>query len=132
MLDIKLKPVNPPVIFPQKWDYGQSVVKMRQLVVNWKKISVEILRELYMARQMLSSQGRRSDLNLSTNVEKLTWTQYLNDVGLNHETVRRWLKKYDFEKDELITFNPSNLPKEIEGDDYLPTKHHCPNCGYEY
>ena len=73
MLDIKLKPINPPVIFPQKWDYDQSVVKMRQLVVNWKKISVEILRELYMTRQMLSSQGRRSDLNLSTNVEKLTW-----------------------------------------------------------
>jgi len=34
-------------------------------------------------------------------VERLTWTQYLNDVGLNPETVRRWLKKYDFDNDEL-------------------------------
>ena len=133
MLDIQLQPTNlPSTNVPTGWNYDQSVVKMRQLVISWKKISLEILRELYVAREMLSSQGRRSDLNLSTNVEKLTWTQYLNDVGLNHETVRRWLKKYDFDNHELIPENSPVLPKEVEGDDYLPTSHRCPNCGYEY
>ena len=80
----------------------------------------------------LSDPGRRSDLNLSTNVERLTWTQYLNDVGLNHETVRRWLKKYDFDSHELVPTEVISLPEEVEGDDFLPTIHSCPNCGYEY
>ena len=105
---------------------------MRQLVVSWKTLSLELLRELYLARLNLSNPGRRSDLNLSTNVERLTWTQYLNDVGLNHETVRRWLKKYDFDSHELVPTEVISLPEEVEGDDFLPTTHSCPNCGYEY
>ena len=97
-----------------------------------KTLSLEVIRELYLARMNLLDQGRRSDLNLSTNVERLTWTQYLNDVGLNHETVRRWLKKYDFDSHELVPTEVISLPEEVEGDDFLPTTHSCPNCGYEY
>ena len=123
---------NLPDLENVEWNYDQSVKKMRQLVVSWKTLSLELLRELYLARMILSNPGRRSDLNLSTNVERLTWTQYLNDVGLNHETVRRWLSKYDFDRHELVSVEPIRLPKEIEIDDVLPTTHSCPDCGYEY
>jgi len=120
--------VNLPDLEQVSWNYDQSVQKMRQLVVNWRNLSLELLRELYLARLNLSNPGRRSDLNLSTNVERLTWTEYLHDVGLNHETVRRWLSKYDFDNDELIQDEEIRLPKEVEivenqrhPEDFYPT-----------
>ena len=120
--------VNLPDLEQVGWNYDQSVQKMRKLVVNWRNLSLELLRELHLARMNLSNPGRRSDLNLSTNVERLTWTQYLYDVGLNHETVRRWLSKYDFDNDELVRAEELRLPKEVEivekqrhPEDFYPT-----------
>ena len=120
--------VNLPDLEQVEWNYDQSVQKMRKLVVNWRNLSLELLRELHLARMNLSNPGRRSDLNLSTNVERLTWTEYLHDVGLNHETVRRWLSKYDFDNDELIRDEEIRLPKEVaivdqqrHPEDFYPT-----------
>ena len=70
----------------KEWDYDQSVEKMRKLVVRWKNLSLEIIQELYLARLKLSNQDRRSDLKSSQN-QQLTWTQYLNDIGLARTTV---------------------------------------------
>ena len=119
-------PTNLPDIENVEWNYDQSVQKMRQLVVSWKSLSLEILRELYLARMNLSAQGNRSDIT----GEKVGWGQYLNDIGLDRGTVHRWLSKYDVENDELTP--DIHLPEEIEGDDVLPTTHSCPNCGYEF
>tara|TARA_B100001146_G_scaffold183420_1_gene166188 strand:+ start:869 stop:1165 length:297 start_codon:yes stop_codon:yes gene_type:complete len=33
---------------------------------------------------------------------------------------------------ELVPTEVISLPEEVEGDDFLPTTHSCPNCGYEY
>ena len=119
---------NLPDLENVEWNYDLSVQKMRQLVVKWKSLSIEILRELYLARMNLSSQGNRSDIT----GDKVGWSQYLLDVGITRTTAHRWLSKYDFDKHELITDEEINLPKEIEGDDVLPTTHSCPDCGYEY
>ena len=123
---------NPLVTLPDlenvEWNYDQSVKKMRQLVVKWKSLSLELLRELYLARMNLSAQGNRSDIT----GDKVGWSQYLLDIGLARKTAHRWLGKYDFDRHELITDEEINLPKEIEGDDVLPTTHNCPDCGYEY
>ena len=118
--------VNLPDLEQVEWHYDQSVQKMRQLVVKWKTLSLELLRELYLAHVNLSAQGNRSDIT----GEKVGWGQYLNDIGLDRRTVHRWLSKYDVENDELTP--DIHLPEEIEGDDVLPTTHSCPNCGYEY
>ena len=131
-IDVDLSDEKWQVLAKADWDYDKSVKKVRQLVVNWKNISIEIMRELYIARQKLSASGRRTDVTPSSNWKEVTWNQYLNDVGLNYSNVTRWLKKYDFEKDELVTFETTNLPQEVEGEDYLPTEHKCPNCGYEF
>ena len=131
-IDVDLSDEQWQVLEKSDWDYDKSVKKVRQLVVNWKNISIEIMRELYIARQKLSASGRRTDVAPPSNWQEVTWSQYLNDVGLNYSNVTRWLKKYDFEKDELVTFETTNLPQEVEGEDYLPTEHKCPNCGYEY
>ena len=120
--------VNLPDLEQVEWNYDLSVQKMRQLVVKWKSLSIEILRELYLARMNLSSQGNRSDIT----GDKVGWSQYLLDIGIARKTAHRWLTKYDFDRHELITDEEINLPKEIEGDDVLPTTHSCPDCGYEY
>jgi len=109
--------------FPTDWDYTNSVEKMKGLVFQWKNLSVEILKELYIAREKLSSQGHRNDLD--TNVSKLGWEHYLTEIGLQKETVRRWLLRYN-PKENVI------LPKEVESNEFLITKNCCPNCGYKW
>ena len=96
---------------------------MRPLVVRWKTLSLEILRELYLARMNLSDRASRNQVG---------WGEYLNDVGLTSSTAHRWLSKYDFDNDELVPTEPISLLEEVEGDDFLPTTRSCPNCGYEY
>jgi len=124
MLDIDT-PSNLPDIENTEWNYDQSVKRIRQLVVRWKSLSLEVLRELYFARMNLSNRGGRWS-------NEIGWSDYLNDVGITRTTAHRWLGKYDFDKHQLITDEIINLPQEIEGDDVLPTTHSCPNCGYEY
>lgn len=112
---------NPKV--PKNWEYKRSVNKMKKLVFSWKSISVEILEELYVAKFKLTSQGVRNDLDPSGS--KLGWENYLRDIGLSKETVRRWLSRYDNESKVI-------LPKEIEGRGKLETKQKCPCCGYKW
>ena len=57
-IDVDLSDEQWQVLEKSDWDYDKSVKKVRQLVVNWKNISIEIMRELYIARQKLSAQGR--------------------------------------------------------------------------
>ena len=108
---------------PKDWDYRKSVKKMKKLVLNWRNISVEILNELYIARIKLSAQGVRNDLD--PNGSKLGWENYLREIGLSKETVRRWLGRYNPET-KII------LPKEIEGTTKLATTNKCPCCGYKW
>lgn len=117
------------------WCYSGSVEKMKTLILNWRNISIEILEELYIARDYLSSQGVRNDLS----EENKGWENYLNDIGLAKSTVNRWLKKYDPEKKKILKESSTPvdsvvLPKELEGTtkQKLETNHNCPHCGYEW
>jgi hypothetical protein len=123
MDEIVLFEMNSKPKIPKDWNYRKSVVKMKRLVLNWKNISVEILHELYIARAKLSAQGVRNDLD--PDGSKLGWENYLRDIGLSKETVRRWLGRY----------NPNSkviLPNEVEGSGKIETKYKCPCCGYKW
>jgi len=122
MDDIVLIEIKNPKI-PKDWDYKKSVTKMRRLVVNWKSISIEILQELHIAKTKLLAQGVRNDLD--TNGSKLGWENYLRDIGLSKETVRRWLSRYNPDTKVI-------LPKELEGNGKIETKQSCPCCGYKW
>ena len=54
--------VNLPDLEQVEWNYDLSVQKMRQLVVKWKTLSLEILRELYLARMNLSDRASRDQV----------------------------------------------------------------------
>jgi len=122
MDDIIIYDIKNPLI-PDEWDYKGSVIKMKRLVLNWKSISVEILSELYITKNKLTNQGVRNDLDPFGS--KLGWENYLIEVGLSKETVRRWLSRYNPEMKVI-------LPKEIEGNGQLVTKNNCPCCGYKW
>ncbi|MFC1965718.1 hypothetical protein ACFLWI_02055 [Chloroflexota bacterium] len=60
------------------------------LVYKWKNVTEDIIDELRIARQMLSAQGKRTDLD--ANAPKLpTWADYCEDIGVTKSTVNRWL-----------------------------------------
>ena len=54
--------VNLPDLENVEWNYDQSVQKMRQLVVRWKTLSLEMIRELYLARMNLSDRASRDQV----------------------------------------------------------------------
>ena len=73
-----------------KWDYDDSVKKMRPKVIRLKTLTDEMLEELHEARKELSSRGSK------WNNDGKNWTGYLKDIGLARTTVHRWLEiEYD-------------------------------------
>ncbi|MEX2444455.1 MAG: hypothetical protein WD492_12670 [Alkalispirochaeta sp.] len=101
---------------PASWSYQASVDRMRPLVARWKSVTVEMLDELYRARVALRNPGFRTDL--SPNGAKLTWSGYLQDIGLAQETVRRWLSQYDPETKSIRAIDPPHDPdpKQLQAD----------------
>jgi len=95
----------------ENWDYNESVNKVRPMVINWKNITADIVRELYRARQVLDSRGRNQG---DQNVPNGTFSQYLNDVGLARSTVHRWLERYLPEEDKVLTPEELEERKKIE------------------
>lgn len=94
MANLEVKKLDPG------WDYKASVEKVKTLAVNWKKLTLEMLSELYTAREELGAQGTRTDLT-SGHLSR-SWTQYCEDTGLHRRSVNRWLKRYDHADRKLI------------------------------
>ena len=52
----KLVPIQklPPPEMPKEWNYDKSVKKTKTFIYKWKNLTIEILNELYIARDKLS------------------------------------------------------------------------------
>lgn len=83
---------------PTSWDYNESVTKTRQFIYKWKNLTVELATELWIAREILSTQAwnKKSD---GQNSPSLPWAQYCKDIGSSKSTVNGWLKRM-FAKEE--------------------------------
>jgi N6-adenosine-specific RNA methylase IME4 len=77
---------------PCGWNYEESVNRIRPNIYKWKNLTIEVAQELYIAREMLASQGTRTDLG--TNIPKLTWGGYCKDIGIEKRTANRWLEQF--------------------------------------
>jgi len=86
---------------PDTWDYDNSVKKVSGLLVSWRNITADILMELWIAREILSKEGKPSK-----DAQLPTWKQYLEDVGLSKRTVNNWLSRWTVKEEE----NPPPLP----------------------
>jgi len=112
-------PKNKEIIPANKpWTYEESVETARPLVAMYKKVSLDLVRELYAAREALSNSGFRTDRTLSnsglgsnsevknlvTNVTRSqTFKDFLNDIGLPKATAYSWLALYSPQEDKLYT-----------------------------
>ena len=77
----------PPSI-PKKWDYDGSVSRVRGFVYKAKNLTKDIWGELWIAREILSKEGRpKTDANAPVK----TWNDYCQDIGVNKSTANRWL-----------------------------------------
>jgi hypothetical protein len=95
----------------EPWNYEKSVETTKALVSTYRKCSLDLVKELFSAREALSNQGFRTDLG--TNVPKFadgqfcptakTWESYCEDIGLEKRTVNRWLALYVPEEERLLT-----------------------------
>jgi len=87
------------------WDYQDSVNKVRPMVINWRSLTIELVDELYRARESLA---KRKPLKGQSDVTIDTWNQYLDDIGLKRMTVHRWLERYLPEENRILE------PEELE------------------
>jgi hypothetical protein len=92
-----------------KWDYDESVNRMKPLVVKWRTMTIEMLQELWTARENMKAQGARTDLTSG----KLArgWETYCEEIGLPKRTANRWLSQYDAVEQKLIEA-PTEQPNE--------------------
>jgi len=112
---VKIETFKPEI--PKEWNYDESVKKVRRLGFKWKNLTLEILEELYIAREKLriSPLGGRPK-KTSKYLEVIpTWTQYCKDINISLETARLWLKPLDW----LRLYNIWTLAKLEEDKDFF-------------
>ena len=77
-----------------RWDFDKSVVKMRELGRAWSKMTMQVARELYFAKEFLTRQkGQRRDPD-APNFIQYTWNDYCEAVDISRDTADYWLKKF--------------------------------------
>ncbi len=97
----------------EPWNYEKSVENTKALVSTFKKVSLDLVKELYSAREALSAQGFRTDkicildsqnADFVSNGTRLhSFEDYLNDIGLAKRTAYNWLALYVPEEERLLT-----------------------------
>lgn len=110
------------------WKYEESVEVAKGLVGTAFRCTLDLVRELYAAREALSQSGYRSDIpqkDISKNSSNLvqfaqgytkpiqlhTFQNYLNDIGLSRRTAYYWLSLYSPREDKL--YSPEELKEKV-------------------
>ena len=81
----ELVAVKQPLVIPDDWDFDASVARVRPVVYKWKNLTLEMMTELYIAREVLSTGGRPRQ-------GQRTWDDYCQAIGIDKATGNRWLK----------------------------------------
>lgn len=78
-MDKKLVITKQLPLIPEDWEYEDSVTYLKPKVESWKKLTIEIATELYIAREKLSRDGRPP--KTGTIVPVFTWAEYCEGSG---------------------------------------------------
>ena len=85
----ELVTINESPQLPDIWNYEDSISKIQPLIIRWKELTIEIVTELWIAREKLSTQGHKyAD---GTIVPSASWASYCDSIGLEKRTANRWL-----------------------------------------
>ena len=72
----------------RSWNYDEAVARARPMVTAWSKATMELFRELYIAREALSRRGGSRDPNTPT------WTGFCADIGYTRQAINAKLKYF--------------------------------------
>jgi hypothetical protein len=77
-----------------RWNYEKSVEKVKPLVLRWKGLTIQVARELYLARKFLTSQrGQRRDPRADDYLA-YSWSGYCEAINLPRQTANGWLRDF--------------------------------------
>ena len=75
----------------ESWNYEQAVERTIPKVLKWTDASMDLFRELYLAREALTRNG--GDRKREGQYQK-TWSDFCNDIGYTRQTVNAKLKNF--------------------------------------
>jgi len=101
------------IVSTRPWNYEEAVKVGRELMKQYHKLSLSVVRELYAAREALSNTGVRKDL-VSNETRLISFQDYLNDIGMSKPTAYRWLELYDHANDKLLSSEEYKAKKIVE------------------
>jgi len=84
---------------PSRWNYDAAVRRVRGKVFKWKRATADLVREVWIAHEVLTRPGARGDLVPN---RTRSWAGFLEDVGLGRTTAWRWLQQYDAQEHKLL------------------------------
>ena len=93
------------------WDYSSSVEKVRGMVIKWSTLTIELVENLYRAREELDARGKNHG---KEKVQDGTFSKYLEEVGLARRTVYSWLERYIPSERKLLTVEELETKKQQE------------------
>jgi hypothetical protein len=94
--------------------------KHAKAIYKWKNLTTEIIQELWIAREILSVEGRPPILSKVSNTGTkvtVTWNDYCKAIGSSRQVINRWLARW-LSSDSLVgklTGNPQFLHDERIG-----------------
>ena len=68
-------------------DIDKMVKDVKPLVRQYKKITVKLLRELYLSREQFNKQNKKNN--------SASWSEFCHEIGMGQKTVDGWLRCYD-------------------------------------
>lgn len=74
------------------WDYDTAVERARPLVLKWTQANIELYRELYLAREVLSRRG--GSYKHSEGEPVKTWSDFCEEIGYTRRAVNARLKNF--------------------------------------
>ena len=78
----------------QRWDFDESVKKMRGIAKQWNKLTLEVVRELYLAKEYLTNQkGQRHNPNAPDFI-LYTWESYCKTIEFSRQQADYYIKKF--------------------------------------
>jgi len=83
-------------VLPEKWDYEESIARIKPAIYKWKSLTIELATELWVAREILSTHYHRDD---GTFVP--SWATYCEEIDCEKRTVNRWLAHIFGEEEKI-------------------------------
>ena len=79
---------------PEKWDYDESVKKVKPIIYKWNHLTADILSELWIARGKLAIRTGRPP-KVGKKFPTYSWEGYCKDIGISKRIANIWLKIFE-------------------------------------